>query len=239
MTAGRDRRQRASTAESTSGRRPRSRHCARSSNACRRRRRPRPSSTFQKGSSSSVRATARGSAAAAARGQVTLYAIQIDVFSSDASTAREPVTRGPRQGARERRARRHRRIDARNGRAGDRQRRQRFARLALELSGYYLLGFEPESGDRDGKPHRIKVTVPGRSAVDIRARSQFSIDRRRARPTMRCSKKRLEAPVLATEIGSEARDLHIARSRERQAPHPDGGRNRSREQSRWPARAGL
>ena len=36
-----------------------------------------------------------------------------------------------------------------------------FARLALELSGYYLLGFEPESVDRDGKPHRIKVTVPG------------------------------------------------------------------------------
>ena len=36
-----------------------------------------------------------------------------------------------------------------------------FNRLALELSGYYLLSFEPEAGDRDGKPHKIKVAVPG------------------------------------------------------------------------------
>ena len=26
-----------------------------------------------------------------------------------------------------------------------------FARVASELSGYYLLGFEPEAGDRDGR----------------------------------------------------------------------------------------
>ena len=27
-----------------------------------------------------------------------------------------------------------------------------FQRLALELSGYYLLGFEPSPGDRNGRP---------------------------------------------------------------------------------------
>jgi hypothetical protein len=50
-----------------------------------------------------------------------------------------------------------------------------FQRLALELSGYYLLGFEPESSDRGGKPHEINVAVR-RSGVTVRSRRQFSME---------------------------------------------------------------
>src|SRR6201988_3932105 len=37
-----------------------------------------------------------------------------------------------------------------------------FERLARELSGYYLLGFEPEDRDRGGRPHTIDVMVKRR-----------------------------------------------------------------------------
>jgi VWFA-related protein len=138
---------------------------------------------------------------AAARGQVTFYALQLEVFASDASTAREPAT--PRRD----RSLAHEGLDVLAGStrgavipvvaSAD----NAFARLALELSGYYLLGFEPESGDRDGKWHKIKVGVPGRSGVDIRARSQFSIDPPASRTDDEILKETLQAPMLATEIG--------------------------------------
>jgi VWFA-related protein len=50
-----------------------------------------------------------------------------------------------------------------------------FERLARELSGYYLLGFEPEDRDRGGRPHTIDVTVK-RRGVTVRSRRQFSIN---------------------------------------------------------------
>ena len=49
-----------------------------------------------------------------------------------------------------------------------------FERVALEISGQYLLGLEPAEGDRDGKPHTIEVKVR-RKRVDVRARRQFVI----------------------------------------------------------------
>jgi len=48
-----------------------------------------------------------------------------------------------------------------------------FDRVALEISGYYLLGFRSEASDRDGKGHEIKVTV-GRKGVEVRARKMFA-----------------------------------------------------------------
>ena len=51
-----------------------------------------------------------------------------------------------------------------------------FNRLTLELSGYYLLSFEPESGDRDTKAHKIKIEVPRRKNATVRARNEFSVD---------------------------------------------------------------
>lgn len=52
-----------------------------------------------------------------------------------------------------------------------------FQRLRRELSGYYLLSFEPEAGDRDGTPHKIKIDVR-RPNVEIRSRREFSVGAR-------------------------------------------------------------
>jgi VWFA-related protein len=49
-----------------------------------------------------------------------------------------------------------------------------FDRLGRELSGYYLLGFEPTAADRTGKERRIKVEVKGRG-LTVRARPTFVI----------------------------------------------------------------
>lgn len=49
-----------------------------------------------------------------------------------------------------------------------------FRRLSAELSGYYLLGFEPEPRERDGRPHAIAVGVR-RRGVSVRSRRQFTI----------------------------------------------------------------
>ena len=48
-----------------------------------------------------------------------------------------------------------------------------FDRVALEISGYYLLGFRSEAADRDGKAHEIKVAVT-RKGVEVRARKMFA-----------------------------------------------------------------
>ena len=49
-----------------------------------------------------------------------------------------------------------------------------FQRIAREMMGYYLLGFEPEAGDRDGGSHDISVAV-SRSKATVRARGLLSI----------------------------------------------------------------
>lgn len=46
-------------------------------------------------------------------------------------------------------------------------------RISLESSGYYLLGFEPQPSDQDGKRHNIDVKV-ARPGVTIRARREFA-----------------------------------------------------------------
>jgi VWFA-related protein len=138
---------------------------------------------------------------ASARAQVTIYAMHLDVFASDASVSREPATPG-----------RDKAIaveglgviaGATRGRvlpvvtSGD----NAFARLALELSGYYLLTFEPEATDRDGKPHKIRVALQGRPGVDIRARSEFTVDAARTVSDEAALVETLRAPALASEIG--------------------------------------
>jgi VWFA-related protein len=44
-----------------------------------------------------------------------------------------------------------------------------FERIAREISGYYLVGFEPRGSDRDGKDHVVDVKVP-RPGLTVRAR---------------------------------------------------------------------
>ena len=51
---------------------------------------------------------------------------------------------------------------------------QPFERIARELLGYYLVGFAPETGDRDGKSHKIAVRV-ARERATVRARGLLSI----------------------------------------------------------------
>jgi VWFA-related protein len=50
-----------------------------------------------------------------------------------------------------------------------------FARVSSELSGYYLLGFEPDATDRDGRQHAIEVGVD-RPGVEVRSRAEFSVE---------------------------------------------------------------
>ena len=47
-----------------------------------------------------------------------------------------------------------------------------FDRLQAELSGYYLVGVQPDRRDRDGSPHSIRIDVPWNGAV-VRARRQL------------------------------------------------------------------
>ena len=49
---------------------------------------------------------------------------------------------------------------------------QIFERVAREISGYYLLAFEPGPDDRDARAHQIRVEVR-RSGVSVRARREF------------------------------------------------------------------
>jgi VWFA-related protein len=51
---------------------------------------------------------------------------------------------------------------------------QPFQRIARELMGYYLVGFTPEPGDRDGKSHRITARV-ARERATVRARGVMHI----------------------------------------------------------------
>ena len=49
-----------------------------------------------------------------------------------------------------------------------------FDRIARELSGYYLLAFEPLDSERDGRSHRIRVEM-ARGGGELRARNGFTL----------------------------------------------------------------
>lgn len=74
-----------------------------------------------------------------------------------------------------------------------------FQRLSAELSGYYLLGFEAEAGDRDGRPHAISVAVR-RRGVTVRARRQFVAAPERSVTTEAQVVATLRDPMPATDI---------------------------------------
>ncbi|HET7699143.1 MAG TPA: VWA domain-containing protein [Vicinamibacterales bacterium] len=78
-----------------------------------------------------------------------------------------------------------------------------FQRLALELSGYYLLSFEPEPGDRDGRPHRIRIDVR-RGDLLLRSRREFSVGATAAKSSGDLVLDTLRAPLLAGDIPMKA-----------------------------------
>jgi VWFA-related protein len=73
-----------------------------------------------------------------------------------------------------------------------------FVRLASELSGYYLLAFEPDPGDRDGKQHAIRVDVK-RNGLSVRSRLEFSVGpgRKSDKDTIT---ELLRSPSVATDL---------------------------------------
>ena len=79
-----------------------------------------------------------------------------------------------------------------------------FERIAAGMAGYYVLGFEPDASDRDGRSRRIRVEVPKARGGSIRARQEFRVS-----PTTRDADERilaetLRSPVLATDVGLNA-----------------------------------
>lgn len=119
--------------------------------------------------------------ARAAASHVTIYALHLDPSSTDASQARPLARPASDRAIKEEGLQR-----LAQGTRGDVFRiisnsDFAFQRLSLELSGYYLLGFEPNPGDRNGRPHDIAVGVR-RSGVLVRSRRQFTIDAAPAAP---------------------------------------------------------
>jgi VWFA-related protein len=137
----------------------------------------------------------------AARGQLTIHAVQVEAVGIEVSSAREASRPGnDRALGREgltlvASATKGEVFPAAGGLDNA------FVRLSQTLSGYYLLGFEPESIDRDGAPHKIKVDVPGRPGTQVRARNEFSIGRVAAKTDEVLLTDLLQSPVVISDIG--------------------------------------
>jgi VWFA-related protein len=143
-------------------------------------------------------ATANLSQAVAAA-HATIYALKPEPSDSDASQARAPQGRARDRAVREEGLSAVARIGG-----GELFRiiadpDFAFDRLASELSGYYLLGFEPEAADRDGKQHTIGVKV-GRGDVAVRSRLEFTFGGAGRRTDQQTIAELLRSPVVATEL---------------------------------------
>lgn len=114
-------------------------------------------------------------AQAAERARVVLYVLQLDIPLAEAAEARPSPSEQPD---------RQLRADGLSRLAGAARGElftlvgadpAPFARILTELSGYYLLAFEPRESDRDGRPHRLRVAVR-RRGVTVRSRPSFRMD---------------------------------------------------------------
>jgi VWFA-related protein len=75
-----------------------------------------------------------------------------------------------------------------------------FDRIARELTGYYLVGFEPEPGDRDSRDHDLRVRV-GAPGVTVRARRSVRIPAPGAEPGARQRlTEALRSPFVAPDV---------------------------------------
>jgi VWFA-related protein len=141
--------------------------------------------------------TGLGRAVAAAH--ATIYALKPEPSDSDASQARAP------QGRARDRAVREEGLTALARISGGEMFRViadpdfAFDRLATELSGYYLLGFEPDAGDRDGKQHTIGVSVRRRD-VAVRSRPEFTVGASARSTDQQVIAELLRTPVVATDL---------------------------------------
>ncbi len=75
-----------------------------------------------------------------------------------------------------------------------------FDRIASETSGSWLLSIEPEAGDRDGKPHALRVKV-ARDSLTVRSRPQFVAGAATPPASPReLARRALDAPISAAGI---------------------------------------
>jgi len=75
-----------------------------------------------------------------------------------------------------------------------------FARILRELSGYYLLAFEAVDSDRDGRPHRIALSVRRDATVRFRERFRFDPTDSAASARARRIEDLLRSPAVASEL---------------------------------------
>jgi len=137
-------------------------------------------------------------ARAVAAAHATIYVLKPEPSDSDASQQRAPQERSRDRGVLEEGLSAVTRIGG-----GDLFRIVAdpdfaFDRVASELSGYYLLGFEPDAGDRDGKQHAIHVQV-GRSDLSVRSRLEFSVGGER-RTDQQIVADMLRSPAVISEL---------------------------------------
>lgn len=134
----------------------------------------------------------------AARGHITIYALHID---SGLSPAAFPELTNRTDAQLEARGLETMAGAARGGLlpiVGDGQ--LVFERIARELGGFYLLGFEPGGNDRDGQPHAIHVTTR-RPGVQVRSRREFVFTPpARDRSEAAILAETLASPIIATEV---------------------------------------
>ena len=145
------------------------------------------------------RFAAAGLARALAAAHATIYALKPEPSDSDASQARAPQGR-----SRDRTVYEEGLLNVTRAGGGEMFRviadpDFAFERLAAELSGYYLLGFEPEPADRDGKEHAIQVQVR-RPDVSVRSRLQFTVGGTAGKTTQQVISDLLRTPVAVTEL---------------------------------------
>jgi VWFA-related protein len=150
---------------------------------------------------------------AASAAQVTLFVVLLDTSAADASVAYSAIaTQEDREleaGGLYDLAAQARGEVLRVVGSGD----AAFQRIARELMGYYLLGFEPEPGDRDGRGHVVRVQV-SRPKATVRARGLLAIPTSPPPP----------AQVLAASIRSPLleRELPVRVATYALAQAPDG-----------------
>jgi hypothetical protein len=77
-----------------------------------------------------------------------------------------------------------------------------FARILTELSGYYLIAFEPLESDRDGRSHRVQIGVR-RRGVTVRSRPSFRMN------GIAASRASEDALVSVLRKGAVATDLPV------------------------------
>jgi VWFA-related protein len=84
-----------------------------------------------------------------------------------------------------------------------------FDRLGRELSGYYLLGFEPTEADRTGRERRIKVEVKTRG-LTVRARPTFVVPTAAAKVAATMTPMQQLGEVLKSPLPTRGLPMRVA-----------------------------